>query len=54
MNKLGRLRVSTALGYLAPARVRPNLRILADTLTRRVVVRDGRARGSRWSRRTAR
>ncbi|MDY7105193.1 MAG: GMC family oxidoreductase [Actinomycetota bacterium] len=45
MNKLGRVRISTAVGYLAPARVRPNLRIVADTLTRRVVVEGGRATG---------
>ena len=36
MNKLGRLRVSAALGYLAPARIRPNLQILADTSVRRL------------------
>lgn len=38
MNKLGRLRISTAIGYLAPARARPNLRIQGDTLTRRLIV----------------
>ncbi len=37
MNKLGRLRVSCAVGYLAPARIRPNLTIRADTLVRRVL-----------------
>ena len=37
MNKLGRLRISAAIGYLAPARVRPNLDILADTLVRRLL-----------------
>ena len=42
MNKLGRLRVSTAIGYLAPARARPNLTIRANTLTRRLVVEGGR------------
>ncbi len=42
MNKLGRLRVSTAVGYLAPARARPNLTIRANTLVRRLIVRDGR------------
>ncbi|MPZ98038.1 MAG: choline dehydrogenase [Dehalococcoidia bacterium] len=42
MNKLGRLRVSTALGYLAPARVRANLEICGDTHTRRLIVQDGR------------
>lgn len=30
MNKLNRLRVSGAVGYLAPARIRPNLEILAE------------------------
>ena len=43
MNKLGRLRVSTAVGYLAPARARPNLTIRADTLTRRIIIEAGRA-----------
>jgi choline dehydrogenase len=38
VNKLGRLRVSTAIGYLAAARYRPNLVIRPDTLTRRVLV----------------
>ena len=42
MNKLGRLRVSTAIGYLAPARARPNLTIVANTLTRRLVIENGR------------
>ncbi len=45
MNKVGRLRVSTAIGYLAPARARPNLGILADTLVQRVIVEKGRATG---------
>lgn len=38
MNKLGRLRVSCAVGYLAPARIRPNLTISPDTLVRRLVI----------------
>ena len=42
MNKLGRLRVSTAIGYLAAARARPNLCIEANTVTRRLVVENGR------------
>jgi choline dehydrogenase len=42
MNKLGRVRVSTAVGYLAPARIRPNLEIRANTLTRRLIVEHGR------------
>ena len=45
MNKLGRVRISTAVGYLAGARIRPNLAIRANTLTRRVLLRDGRATG---------
>ncbi|MBX3707967.1 MAG: FAD-dependent oxidoreductase [Pseudomonadales bacterium] len=45
MNKLGRLRVSCALGYLAPARVRANLEIRANTLVRRLIVERGRCRG---------
>lgn len=45
MNKAGRLRVSTAVGYLAAARARPNLRILPDTLTRRFIVEHGRVVG---------
>lgn len=42
MNKLGRLRISTAIGYLASARARPNLTISAGTVTRRLVVEAGR------------
>jgi choline dehydrogenase len=42
MNKLGRLRISTAIGYLAPARARPNLAIQGNTLTRRLIIEDGR------------
>ncbi|MDA1077113.1 MAG: GMC family oxidoreductase N-terminal domain-containing protein, partial [Proteobacteria bacterium] len=45
MNKLGRLRVSCAIGYLAPARVRPNLTIRADTLVTRLVVEGGKCTG---------
>ncbi|MEX2080364.1 MAG: GMC oxidoreductase, partial [Dehalococcoidia bacterium] len=45
MNKVGRVRISTAVGYLSAARVRPNLTISADTLTRRVVLQGGRAVG---------
>jgi choline dehydrogenase len=43
MNKIGRLRVSTAVGYLAPARARPNLSIQPNTLVRRVLFERGRA-----------
>lgn len=45
MNKLGRARISTAVGYLAPARIRPNLTIRANTLTRRLVIENGVATG---------
>ena len=45
MNKLGRLRISAAIGYLAPARVRPNLDILADTLVRRLLFAQSRCTG---------
>lgn len=41
MNKLGRLRISGAVGYLASARARPNLEIRADTLVHRMLF-DGR------------
>ena len=36
VNKLGRLRISTAIGYLAAARYRPNLHLEADATVRRV------------------
>jgi choline dehydrogenase len=42
MNKLGRLRISTAIGYLSAARARPNLQIRANTLTRRLIVEGGK------------
>lgn len=42
MNKAGRVRVSTAIGYLAPARVRPNLTVLSDSAVTRLVVEAGR------------
>lgn len=45
MNKQGRLRVSTNLAYLNPARSRPNLTIRPKTSVRRVIVRDGKATG---------
>ncbi|HET6471610.1 MAG TPA: FAD-dependent oxidoreductase [Pseudomonadales bacterium] len=45
MNKLGRLRVSCALGYLAPARARPNLTIAANTFVRRLSTENGRCTG---------
>jgi len=45
MNKLGRLRVSCAVGYLAPARIRPNLTIRAETVVRRLLCQNGRCSG---------
>jgi len=45
MNKLGRVRISTAVGYLAPARVRDNLTIVPGSTAVRVLVDDGRATG---------
>ncbi|HET9159439.1 MAG TPA: FAD-dependent oxidoreductase [Caulobacteraceae bacterium] len=45
MNKLGRLRVSCAVGYLAPARIRANLTMRAQTFVVRVVAENGRAVG---------
>jgi choline dehydrogenase len=45
MNKLGRLRISCAVGYLAPARARANLTIRANTLVRRLLIEGGRCTG---------
>ena len=45
MNKLGRLRVSTALGYLSATRYRENLTIGSSTPINRVIVENGRAVG---------
>ncbi|MEM8922742.1 MAG: GMC family oxidoreductase [Actinomycetota bacterium] len=45
MNKLGRTRISTAVGYLAPARVRDNLTIEAGSTAVRLVVDGGRVVG---------
>ena len=45
MNKLGRLRVSTAVGYLAPARIRPNLTIQPNSSVRRLIVKNGICHG---------
>ncbi|MGH1492613.1 MAG: GMC family oxidoreductase [Acidimicrobiales bacterium] len=41
MNKLGRVRISTAIGYLAAARHRDNLTIRPDTLAVRVISESG-------------
>jgi choline dehydrogenase len=45
VNKLGRLRISTAIGYLAAARYRPNLDLRPGLLTRRVLF-DGQRRAT--------
>ncbi len=45
MNKLGRLRISCAVAYLASARIRPNLTIRANTLVRRLVLNGNRCTG---------
>lgn len=45
MNKLGRLRVSTAVGYLAPARIRTNLTIRANTTVTRILFSGCKATG---------
>ncbi|HEX2052043.1 MAG TPA: GMC family oxidoreductase N-terminal domain-containing protein, partial [Actinomycetota bacterium] len=46
VNALGRVRWNAAFAYVDPARDRPNLTILSDTLVDRVVVERGRARGA--------
>jgi predicted dehydrogenase (TIGR03970 family) len=45
LNTVDGIRWSTALGYLAPARQRANLTILANTIATRVVLEGGRAAG---------
>ncbi|MFI4934741.1 MAG: GMC family oxidoreductase [Caulobacterales bacterium] len=45
MNKLGRLRVSCAIGYLAPARARSNLTIRAQTFVTRLIIVGGKCTG---------
>jgi choline dehydrogenase len=42
MNKAGRVRVSTAIGYLSAARVRPNLAVRGNSAVSRLVVEHGR------------
>ena len=44
-NNPNRIRWSTAIGYLNPARDRPNLKVMADALVRRVVLEGNRAIG---------
>ncbi|MFK7914773.1 MAG: GMC family oxidoreductase [Pseudomonadales bacterium] len=45
MNKLGQARISTAVGYLAPARIRPNLTIAANLTVQRLCFESGRCTG---------
>jgi len=45
MNKLGWLRASCAIGYLAPARARPNLAIQANMFVRRLIIEGRRCTG---------
>ncbi len=45
MNKIGGMRISTAMAYLDPARARPNLHIVANAAVARVVFRGERAVG---------
>lgn len=42
MNKAGRVRISTSIGYLAPARVRPNLTVRGNAPVARLIVEGGR------------
>lgn len=42
MNKAGRVRISTAIGYLASARIRPNLTVRPNAVVSRLIVEDGR------------
>jgi choline dehydrogenase len=44
-NRRGRLRISTAIAYLLPARVRPNLTIRPSSLVHRVLINNRRAVG---------
>lgn len=45
-NSCGATRVNAAFAYLEPARPRPNLTLLADTLADRVLIRSGSATGA--------
>lgn len=42
MNKVGRVRVSTAIGYLSAARARPNLTVRGNAPVRRLIAEGGR------------
>ncbi len=54
MNKLDRLRISGAVGYLAPARIRPNLDVLAERVVIRLTFQGGRCNGVEVQRRDGR
>ena len=45
MNKLGPLRISCAIGYLASARIRPNLELRPNSLVRRLLIENRRCVG---------
>ena len=45
LNNIDGVRQSTAITYLAEARARPNLRVLGDCTTRRILLESGRAVG---------
>lgn len=45
LNAVGHLRWNAAFAYLDPARGRPNLRVVADALAARLLVRDSQATG---------
>ena len=45
LNNPGGIRLSAAIGYLNPARTRPNLTILPDTFTTRILFANARATG---------
>jgi len=45
LNLLGQTRVSTMIGYLNPVRSRDNLRLMPETLARKILLTDGRAVG---------
>lgn len=46
MNKLGRLRISCAIGYLSAARFRPNFNIRANCFTRRLLFKGSKCIGA--------
>ena len=46
VNAVGAVRWNAAFAYVDPARERPNLTILADTIVDRVLTKDGRATGA--------